>query len=203
MLKQGKVAYLVDFALYACTTMFLLLLLLVGSSRDQWLQTCALVVAGLVAWTGIEYLLHRFILHGMEPFRSWHAAHHRRPQALIFTPTILSATLFTGLVFLPALLWGTLWQACALTFGVLSGYLVYAVTHHATHHWRARNAWLRSRKRWHVRHHRETATAFYGVTSGVWDYIFASAVRPHGHRYPTRRRRGRIPPCADANSRGS
>jgi cyclopropane-fatty-acyl-phospholipid synthase len=174
-LKQGKTAYLVDFALYACATAFLLLLLLFVSPRDQWLQTCALIGAGLVAWTAIEYLLHRFILHGMEPFRSWHAAHHRRPQALIFTPTILSATLFAVLVFLPALLWGSVWQACALTLGVLAGYLAYAVTHHATHHWRASNAWLRGRKRWHARHHHETAAACYGVTSGFWDHVFASA----------------------------
>lgn len=175
-LKHGKTAYFVDFALYTGATVFLLLLLLFGSPRDQWMQTCALIVTGLVAWTALEYLLHRFILHGMEPFRSWHAAHHRSPRALIFTPTLLSAALFVALVFLPSLLWSSIWPACALTLGVLAGYLAYAVTHHATHHWRARNAWLLGRKRWHARHHHETTTACYGVTSGFWDHVFASAV---------------------------
>ncbi|GAB1426064.1 hypothetical protein MASR2M16_32980 [Thauera terpenica] len=34
-------------------------------------------LAGLVGWTLIEYLLHRFMLHRVEPFRAWHVEHHR------------------------------------------------------------------------------------------------------------------------------
>lgn len=174
-LEHGVAAYRADFALYTGATVSLLAGLLLGSPPAQWLQTSALVAAGVLGWTAVEYGMHRFVLHGMEPFRRWHAAHHARPTALVFTPTVLSASLIGVLVFLPALLWGSIWPACALTLGVLAGYLAYAVTHHATHHWRARSAWLHRRKGWHARHHHAT-TGCYGVTSGFWDHVFATAV---------------------------
>ncbi len=178
-LEHGVAAYRADFALYACAAAFLLALLLFRSPHGQWLQTCVLVLAGLAGWTVVEYGLHRFILHGLEPFRSWHALHHQRPAALILTPTVFSAALIVVLVFLPSSLLGTVWQACALTCGLLLGYLAYTVTHHAMHHWPARNDWLRRRKLWHARHHHGAAAICYGVTSPLWDHVFASvAARP-------------------------
>ena len=45
-----------------------------------------------------------------------------------------------------------------MTLGVLIGYYGYAFTHHAAHHWRHENAWLRRRKRWHALH---TLEVFY------------------------------------------
>ncbi len=182
-LEHGVAAYRADFALYAATAVVLLGLLLFGSPHDQWQQNTALAVAGLLGWSAAEYLLHRFILHGMEPFRGWHAAHHARPTALICTPTLFSAALIATLVFLPALWWGGAWQACALTLGVLTGYLAYTVTHHATHHWRADTAWLRRRKRWHALHHQAAHAAVpacYGVTSAFWDHVFRSALPAPG-----------------------
>jgi len=58
----------------------------------------ALVLAGMLLWSLTEYLPHRFVLHGLPPFRQWHALHHRRPQALICGPTLLSSGLITLLV---------------------------------------------------------------------------------------------------------
>ncbi|MDP4078683.1 sterol desaturase family protein [Acidovorax sp. A1169] len=176
-LEHGAVAYRADFALYTCATASLFAGLLFWSPHAHWLQSCALVTTGLLSWTLVEYVMHRFILHGLEPFCSWHAAHHARPTALIFTPTLLSASLIGVLVFMPAVLCGSIWQACALTLGVLAGYLAYTVTHHATHHWRARSTWLRRRKGWHARHHHLTGGC-YGVTSGIWDYVFSTNVFP-------------------------
>ena len=96
--------------------------------------------------------------------------------APIFTPTLASAALLLGLVFLPARLWLGLWSGCALTLGVLAGYLAYGLTHHATHHWRGQGRWLMRRKQWHARHHRTgRATCCYGVSSGFWDQVFRSA----------------------------
>ncbi|OIQ73314.1 fatty acid hydroxylase superfamily protein [mine drainage metagenome] len=133
-----------------------------------------MTLVGLGGWTAIEYVLHRFVLHGLQPFRRWHLEHHRRPAALICTPTILSATLIVVLVFLPSLLLGNLWNACALTFGLLTGYLGYAITHHAVHHWHVDNAWLKKRKRWHALHHHSEQAGCYGVTSSFWDLVFGS-----------------------------
>ncbi len=158
--EHSAAAYQADFVLYGAAVVAL---------------------AGGMAWTAIEYVLHRYVLHGLQPFRHWHEQHHRRPHALICTPTALSATFIGLLVFLPALVLGNLWQACALTLGLLSGYLAYAITHHALHHGHAEaflgtdSAWMKRRKRWHALHHRVVPHAHYGVTSAFWDYIWRSA----------------------------
>lgn len=176
-LEHSRLAYSADFALYGAAVAALAGFLLVAGPRGQGLETMAVAVAGLASWTAIEYALHRFVLHGMQPFRRWHAEHHQRPTALICAPTILSATLIATLVFLPAVLLAGLWRGCALTLGVLAGYLAYAITHHATHHWRADSPWLKRRKRWHALHHHVAQPGCYGVTTAFWDHVFGSAPR--------------------------
>jgi sterol desaturase/sphingolipid hydroxylase (fatty acid hydroxylase superfamily) len=175
-IEHSKAAYCLDFALYALAVVVLASFLVWAGPRDERIQIASLAVIGLASWSAVEYAFHRFVLHGLQPFRRWHAEHHERPRALISAPTILSATLIVTLVFLPMLALGNLWLACALTWGVLTGYLAYAITHHATHHWRADNAWLKERKRWHaLHHHRIDPPGCYGVTSSFWDHVFGSA----------------------------
>jgi sterol desaturase/sphingolipid hydroxylase (fatty acid hydroxylase superfamily) len=173
-LEHSKTVYRADFVLYGAAVVCLALYLIVASPQRDHGSLLAIALAGLAAWTLIEYALHRFVLHGLQPFKRWHAAHHDRPTALICTPTILSAVLIGLLVFLPALLLGGTWRACALTMGLLIGYLIYTITHHATHHWRAHSAWLQGRKHWHALHHRTGQTGHYGVTSAFWDQVFGS-----------------------------
>lgn len=174
-LEHGKLAYRADFAFYGATVASLAVLLVRVTPPSQALAIAAWSAAGLAGWTLAEYLLHRFVLHGLQPFRRWHTAHHDRPTALISSPTLFSAGLILVLVFVPALLLVGRWHACALTFGVLVGYLAYTVTHHATHHWRADSRWLRQRKRWHAAHHHRAQPGCFGVTSGFWDRVFGSA----------------------------
>lgn len=179
-LEHGKMAYRADFALYFAAVTMLATFLVFAGPRPQRFYILTFAVLGLGLWTIVEYGLHRFVLHGVQPFHRWHLQHHQRPLALICAPTILSATLFGVLVFFPALMLGNLWSACALTLGMLVGYLAYAMTHHATHHWHGNNAWLRHRKRWHALHHFRhiEQPGRYGVTSAFWDYVFGSARRP-------------------------
>ena len=145
-IEQSKLAYAADFALYAAAVPALGGLLLLYGPSAEWLSLAIWASAGVLGWTLVEYLLHRFVLHGLQPFRGWHAAHHDRPTALICAPTLLSAGLIVTLVFVPAWLLADLWRAGALTLGVLIGYLGYAVTHHATHHWNVDLAWLKGRR---------------------------------------------------------
>lgn len=175
-LEHSKTAYQADVVFYGVAVALLATLLLLDAPPAHWMRLSACVLIGAAAWTAMEYGAHRFVLHGLPPFSRWHAAHHERPSALICAPTVVSAALIGGLVFLPA--WGLfgLWPAAALTQGVLVGYLFYTVTHHATHHWRARRPWLRERKRWHALHHRRGEwPACYGVTTSFWDHVFGSA----------------------------
>jgi sterol desaturase/sphingolipid hydroxylase (fatty acid hydroxylase superfamily) len=178
MPEHSRAAYLADFVLYGIAIVALATFLLIAGPREQRLEMLVLVVLGLLGWTLVEYVIHRVILHGVQPFQRWHEEHHRRPSALIRTPTILSASLILTLIFLPILLFGgNLWRACSLTLGLLAGYLMYTVTHHAIHHWRAGNFWLKQRQQWHGSHHDFDNIGRFGITSGFWDRVFSSTGR--------------------------
>ena len=181
-LEHSVWAYRLDAALYGGGSIMLAGYLLVAAPDSQQLVLAAFTLLGLTSWTMIEYFLHRFILHGLAPFKIWHAKHHHRPTALICTPTVLSASLIGMLIFLPAWVISDLWRSSAFTLGILLGYLIYTLTHHGVHHWRTDNTWLKRRKHWHALHHRnahllsadQTATTgHFGVTTAFWDYVFS------------------------------
>lgn len=169
-LEHSPWAYRADFALYMAASMGMGALLMIEGPPAQRGILMVLALLGLISWPLIEYGLHRFVLHGLKPFSTWHAVHHKRPTALVCTPIILSGTLIIALVFVPALLLGDLWLGVALTFGLLTGYLGYAVTHHAIHHWRGESAWLIRRQQSHRLHHDpRQPRGHYGVTTSWWD----------------------------------
>jgi cyclopropane-fatty-acyl-phospholipid synthase len=174
-LEHSAAVYRADFVVYGAVAMALAMLLVFEAPQAGAAPVLGAVLGGLAAWTVIEYLLHRFVLHGLQPFQGWHAQHHQRPTALIGLPTYVSAVLFFVLVFLPTALLTDRWTACAATLGVLMGYIAYGGVHHATHHWRVENAWLRQRKQWHAMHHHCPEPVCFGVTTSVWDRVFRSA----------------------------
>lgn len=133
-LEHSRGAYLADFAIYGASVATLVVLLTAETPVKSWPTTAAITMLGLFCWSAIEYALHRFVLDGLPPFQGWHESHHERPTALICAPSILSVALIGTLVFLPAFVLSDLWRACALTLGFMTGYLDYAIMHHATHH---------------------------------------------------------------------
>lgn len=175
-LEHKPVTYIADFVFYGVLTSSLAVLLVMFGLGQHEVQLAAIVAAGAIAWTVLEYAIHRFVLHGLHPFSDWHAEHHRRPSALIYAPTLVSATLIAGLVLLPALVWMGPLRGGALTLGVLGGYLAYSMMHHAAHHWRPASGWARGCKRRHALHHRDAKRGgHYGVTTGFWDRVFATS----------------------------
>jgi len=174
-------SYRGDFIVHMAAILLLAALLAWAAPPAQRAPLGIAAAVAALSWSLIEYIVHRFILHGVQPFRRWHAAHHSQPRALICTPLLLSATLVGTLVFLPAWLLSDRWQATALTLGLLVGYLVYALTHHAIHHSGANGLWLRQRKLCHALHHGAgRPPGYYGVTSRLWDDIMGTA---HEHDY--------------------
>lgn len=175
-LERSKGSYFADFVVYPLA-IFASGFLLCVRPRGERLHIAVAVMSGLMLWSLLEYALHRFVLHGLEPFRSWHAEHHNRPHALIGTPTAVSATSIIALIFVPALLISGLWLSTGLTLGVTAGYLGYACTHHVVHHWHTESAWLKHRKRLHALHHHSSAACQFGVVTSVWDYVFGTRYR--------------------------
>lgn len=170
-IEHSKFTYFADFAVYLTAVVVLSWLLFSLASRSIREGLVLAVLAGLAIWSVVEYAMHRFVFHGVEPFQRMHGEHHRRPHALIATPTALSLAMIAGLFWLPATLLTGRWFGSASTLGLTAGYLVYGIVHHALHHWQARGAWMRKCKRRHAIHHRSPQVNF-GVTMSWWDRVF-------------------------------
>jgi hypothetical protein len=181
-IEHSSAAYRLDYIVYSMTVFGLAVALIVGAPRALAWPLLGTALSGVVVWSVMEYGLHRFVLHGLEPFSRWHAEHHRRPTALIGTPTLVSAPLFALLVTLPAVaLWGV-WLGSALTLGVLSGYLAYAIVHHGLHHWKSNSPWWKRRTRSHARHHHLLKPVCFGVTTGFWDGVMRTTAPSPGEQ---------------------
>jgi len=173
-IEQTRSTYWADFVFYGAAILCLAALLIACAPHLRWVTFVCLTLVGLCAWSVLEYLIHRFVFHGLQPFRRWHGEHHARPLALICAPTAVTAPVFGILMFLPMWALVGVWNSCAVTLGLLCGYFAYALTHHAIHHWRFDSEWLRTRRRSHFMHHHGKHPCCYGVTSGVWDVVLWS-----------------------------
>ena len=83
------------------------------------------------------------------------------------------AGLFYGLFYLVgAVLMNSPHWVDPLVSGFILGYLVYDLTHYATHHFPMKRGVFKFLRRYHMQHHFKTPNARYGVSSPLWDYIF-------------------------------
>jgi sterol desaturase/sphingolipid hydroxylase (fatty acid hydroxylase superfamily) len=172
-IEHNKVVYFGDWIAYAVGVALVASWLTIGAPPSRHLALGVALLLGLLAWSPVEYGVHRFVLHGVEPFRSWHAVHHQRPRALIGAPTLLTMPAFFALVFLPLWWLSDVWLASAFTVGLVTGYLAYAIVHHAVHHWHPSAPGLRQRQRMHALHHSDqSGRGRYGVTSALWDRLW-------------------------------
>ena len=143
------------------------------------------ILIGLFLWTISEYLLHRFLFHfkPRTPRQErlaflFHGVHHAQPQekSRLVMPIALSIPLAALFYFGFVLIIGRLlaspnWVGPLFT-GFLVGYLIYDLTHYATHHFPMRSGYAKYIKRYHMQHHYKTPDARFGVSSPIWDYVF-------------------------------
>ena len=138
-----------------------------------------LFLVGVLCWTLLEYIIHRYVFH-YEPKGRWgrklhfivHGVHHDYPNdatRLVMPPSVSIplAILFWSLF---AVTLGRF--APAVFAGLVFGYICYDSIHYAIHHFpvkRGISLWL---KQYHLRHHYTDDHAGYGVSSPLWDYIF-------------------------------
>jgi len=138
-----------------------------------------LFLLGILLWTLLEYLIHRYIFHyepkthlGKRLHFIVHGVHHDYPndaRRLVMPPSISVplAVFFYG-VFL--LIFGYL--APTVFAGLVFGYVCYDMLHYATHHFAMkRGVWLWL-KQYHLRHHYRDDHTGYGISSPLWDYVF-------------------------------
>ena len=145
-------------------------------------MTLSLMAFGLFFWTLFEYSLHRFVFH-LNFKAKWlktihflfHGIHHDYPsdsRRLVMPPSVsipLAAVLYwAGSRVLPTP------DVPAFFAGFFAGYLFYDMSHFAIHHWPVKNPVLLAIRRHHFRHHFKDPDNNYGVSSALWDYVFAT-----------------------------
>jgi sterol desaturase/sphingolipid hydroxylase (fatty acid hydroxylase superfamily) len=167
---------------------FMIAEILSGIARGAalWYIPAAYLI-GLFVWSLAEYLLHRFVFH-YEPrgkFQEkviylFHGIHHHQPQVktrLVMPPAVsipLAVVFYAIFTLVFNVLLGAPHWFGPVIAGFTTGYLIYDLTHYATHHFPMRSKVLKFLKRYHMMHHYKTPDKRFGVSSPLWDYVFAT-----------------------------
>ena len=171
------------------TTYCMALLGLALRSAPRW-TALAFFSGGVVAWTLLEYVVHRYILHGRFPagagpirwvthkyFDPLHWEHHARPwdgnhiNGRI-RDTLPFAALFAAVGFLFPLPTAPVFVA-----GLLQAYVAEEWVHHSVHFYHFRNRYFRYIRRHHLYHHSPKGSEVgYGLTSGLWDVLWGTRI---------------------------
>ncbi|GAB1600644.1 uncharacterized protein LOC106880340 [Argonauta hians] len=143
-------------------------------------------VAGMVQWTLLEYLIHRWLFH-LRPFTNspffirmhfiLHGQHHKAPldkTRLVFPP--VPASVFAYFIYHVLLKIYPLAVAQALFSGSVMGYTVYDLIHYYLHHGTPAIAYFRQLKHYHMLHHYVHQHIGFGISSTFWDYPFKTLI---------------------------
>lgn len=183
-MKMSKLGYFFEFLLFPPLIVFAALLAFRSSNPPRPVTLALVFSAALVAWTLIEYLLHRVLFHHAPILSRIHERHHHSPQDLIGTPAWASVSIGLIAVAIPSWALLGLSVGTAATAGLVTGYLWYVFVHYAIHHWRPRAGFsylCRARLR-HARHHYLSHSGNFGVTTGIWDKVFGTALETHARK---------------------
>lgn len=186
-MRLNTFAYYVDFFLAGAIIVALAVTTMVTTGAVGGVQWLLAAVAGFIAWTLFEYVVHRVLYHQVPYFVELHDAHHAEPDAFIGAPPVIGIIMILALSYLPlAAFSATL--ASGATAGMLAGYMGYMLLHHAAHHWKPEpGTWLYMARRHHALHHyHHDAEGNYGITTSFWDHVFGTALAPAN---PRQRRR--------------
>jgi len=187
---MSKIGYFSEFLLFPPFVLIAALLAFRDSTAPRLVIWAIIYCIGLIAWTLIEYLLHRAFFHHAPILARIHERHHHAPQDLIGTPAWATVLIALIAVVLPSVAMLGFGLGTAVTGGMVTGYLWYVFVHYAAHHWRPRKgAYLYRARLRHARHHHSSAGNF-GVTTGIWDRVFGTTLEVNA---PGRARRQMTP----------
>ena len=145
---------------------------------------------GAAGWTLVEYLLHRFVFHGASATRLG-AKEHRKHHAQVdyFAPwwqKALAAGAATAVVLPVSIVCVGTANGFVFTAGFIGMYLVYEVLHRRAHTHPPRSVYGRWRRRNHFAHHFVDPRRAQGVTTPIWDLVFATRLPLDKVRVPRR-----------------
>jgi dihydroceramide fatty acyl 2-hydroxylase len=191
-------------ALYTCYALGVLVL--ATRSARPFVGAFAFVL-GLAAWTWLEYVIHRRILHGRFPdgpglvqhvlhkaFDHLHWEHHKRPwDGNHINGTIKDSLPFVGPISALSFLL-PVWSLPVFLAGVLQAAIAEEWVHHSVHFYEFDNLYIRDIKRHHLYHHSPKGMNIaFGLTNGFWDIVYDTRISPEIRRalYEPLRRRAR------------
>ncbi|MBD0400978.1 sterol desaturase family protein [Flammeovirga sp. EKP202] len=141
--------------------------------------TILLFTVGLLLFTLVEYVMHRFVFH-MSPTtplkkditHKFHGVHHHHPKdkSRLAMPPIVSVVLASSFFYLFYL---ALNDYCyPFTAGFLTGYALYLGVHYMIHAMHPPKNFLKILWIHHSIHHYRDDTKAFGVSSPLWDFVF-------------------------------
>jgi sterol desaturase/sphingolipid hydroxylase (fatty acid hydroxylase superfamily) len=181
-MKQTRIGYYADLFFYPVVVGGFLLYDLNGRAFALHARWWIALMCGAMLWTLVEYLLHRFVYHEVAVAKDLHWMHHTHPNDFVGAPIWVSIVGFSFFFSFFALL-SDIEMACAITAGMMIGYVSYLLVHDAVHRWQLGDrSWLRNHRLRHLYHHRSPLPGNFGVTTGFWDVVFGTAIVPERAR---------------------
>ncbi len=145
---------------------------------------------GVLSWTLLEYVIHRWMGHDRRfrrtPFGVEHVRHHA--EGNYFAPTWKKVLIALGVVVvlsLPAIAFAGA-AGAAYVAGLIGFYGVYEVIHRREHTHEGFGAYGRWARRHHFYHHFVDGRMNHGVTSPIWDVVFGTYRKPDIIKVPKR-----------------
>lgn len=145
------------------------------------LVTIGMFTLGLLAFTWVEYNVHRYVFH-MKTYTAvraklqytMHGVHHEFPKDKdrLAMPPLLSVTVATILLLIFRLVLGDF--AFAFLPGFLVGYAMYLAVHYMVHAFQPPKNFLKALWVNHGMHHYKDGELIFGVSSPLWDYIYGT-----------------------------
>jgi sterol desaturase/sphingolipid hydroxylase (fatty acid hydroxylase superfamily) len=132
-------------------------------------------VAGLFAWTLLEYVIHGVLAHSHRTFVTpLHNEHHVDPRAVF----AMRAWIPTAIVLIVLLTIFGMVPGVIFLFGIVAGFAVYEWLHYRIHFATPANAFEARLRARHLAHHMKEPDAIFGVTTRLWDVVFGTEPAP-------------------------
>lgn len=135
-----------------------------------------LFLGGWLAWTFVEYGVHRFLMHeliipGQKDNLFHHHEHHSHPQNLRVNFLHRLTTLFLGVV----ILWTAILRndSFSIFAGFFTGFLLYNYLHYLLHQPICRYIFPKI-QRAHILHHSRFPNQGYSFSTILWDWLFGT-----------------------------
>jgi len=141
------------------------------------------IALGVVSWTLLEYLIHRWMGHDRRfrrsPFGVEHIRHHI--EGNYFAPSwkkLIVATIIAGMLVGPAIAFAGVAHGLAYVASLITFYGMYEVLHRREHTHAGIGPYGRFVRRHHFHHHFVDGRTNHGVTTPLWDFVFGTYQHP-------------------------